>query len=76
MRIGNRRFDLVTRGKDAWAADEATNAAIIAAMRSARGMSVSAFDERGRSFVESYDLEGAATAMDAAVVGCAGARRS
>ncbi|MEE4287838.1 MAG: hypothetical protein V2J14_00585 [Erythrobacter sp.] len=76
LRIGNSRFDLVTRGSDAWASDEATNAAIIAAMRSARRMSVSGFDERGRSFVDRYDLEGAATAMDAAVVGCAGARRS
>ena len=47
------------------------DAAIIAAMRSADSMSVRAIDRSGRRFTDRYSLEGAATAMDAATVGCA-----
>lgn len=71
LAIGTRRFDLVTQGQDAWGADKAMDAAIIAAMRSATRMSVSATASNGRRFTDRYALEGAATAMDAAVVGCA-----
>lgn len=71
LAIGGRRFPLVGGGGDAWAPDQATNAAIVAAMRSAGSMSVSASDRRGRRFSNSYDLSGAATALDAATVGCA-----
>ncbi|MEM7703480.1 MAG: invasion associated locus B family protein [Pseudomonadota bacterium] len=71
--IGTRRFDLIAKGQDAWAADKAMDAAIIAAMRSASRMSVSATASNGRRFTDRYALEGAATAMDAALVGCASA---
>ena len=71
LSVGGRRFALAGGGGDAWAADKAMDAAIVAAMRSARMMTVSARDTRGRSFFDSYPLEGAATAMDAATVGCA-----
>jgi hypothetical protein len=54
------------RGRDAWALDEKGDAAIIAAMRSNTAMRV-----RAAGFSERYDLEGVATAIDAAVVGCA-----
>jgi hypothetical protein len=47
------------------------DAAILAAMRSAPQMTVSARDSRGRRFSDRYILEGAATALDAATVGCA-----
>jgi hypothetical protein len=47
------------------------DAAIVAAMRSAPGMWISAHDAKGRSFGNGYQLDGAATAMDAATVGCA-----
>ena len=40
-------------------------------MRSAREMVVQARDTRGRGFTNSYALTGAATAMDAAALGCA-----
>jgi hypothetical protein len=40
-------------------------------MRSAESMSVSATDRSGRRFTDRYGLEGVATAMDAATVGCA-----
>jgi len=50
------------------------DAAIVAAMRSAGTMSVSATDSAGRRFTDRYSLEGAATALDAATVGCARVR--
>lgn len=71
LRIGSQRFALTGGGGDAWAQDKAMDAAIIAAMRSAPTMTVSARDRRGRVFSDRYALSGAATAMDAAAVGCA-----
>lgn len=72
LSVGDRRFTLAAKGRNAWAADNATDAAIIAAMRSASRMTVSARAENGAQFSERYNLAGAATAIDAAVVGCAG----
>jgi hypothetical protein len=71
LSLGGQRFVLSAGGADAWSADRRMDAAIVAAMRSARGMNVSARDERGRSFGNSYVLAGAATAMDAATLACA-----
>lgn len=71
LAIAGQRFALVAGGADAWAADPRMDAAIVAAMRSAPTMALSARDFRGRPFGNSYDLAGAATAMDAATVGCA-----
>lgn len=71
LSIGGQRIQLVGGGGDAWAADKRGDAAIIAAMRSAGQMTVNARDVSGRGFSNSYDLQGAATAMDAAAVGCA-----
>ncbi len=64
-------FELTGGGGDAWAKDRKMDAAIIAAMRSAGGMTVTARDRNGASFTDRYGLAGAATAMDAATVGCA-----
>lgn len=75
LSLGGKRFALSGGGGDAWAQDKAMDAAIVAAMRSARSMTVSARDTRGRRFADSYPLEGAATAMDAATVGCARVNR-
>lgn len=66
LRVGRANFNLVGQGRDAWARDRQTDAAIVAALRSATTMRVSA-----SGFSDRYDLSGAATAMDAAVVGCA-----
>lgn len=74
LNIGGQRFALVGGGGDAWAADSKMDAAIVAAMRSAATVALSARDARGRPFGNSYDLAGAATAMDAATVACAGLR--
>jgi hypothetical protein len=69
--LNRQRFELVGGGADAWAADRKMDAAIVAAMRSADSMTVWARDSRGRQFSSTYRLIGAATAMDAAAVGCA-----
>lgn len=61
LRVGRARFPLVAGGADAWSPDPRTDAAIIAAMRSAERMSI----ER-----DTYQLRGAATAIDAAMLGC------
>jgi hypothetical protein len=66
LTIGDKRFDLVAKGRNAWAVDARGDAAIVAAMRSASRMSVS-----GGGFTDRYTLSGAATAIDAATVGCA-----
>ncbi|MCL9999994.1 MAG: hypothetical protein NBV68_11480 [Erythrobacter sp.] len=66
LAVGDKRFDLVAKGRNAWAADARGDAAIVAAMRSGTRMSVS-----GRGFTDRYTLAGAATAIDAATVGCA-----
>lgn len=71
LSIGGERFKLTGGGGDAWAADNRMNAAIVAAMRSARGMTVSATNAAGRRFSNSWPLAGAASAMDAAAIGCA-----
>ncbi len=74
LALGGQRFALVGGGGDAWSADKRMDAAIVAAMRAAGEMFVSARDASGRSFSNAYKLEGAATAMDAAAIGCAQAR--
>ncbi|MFC3173116.1 hypothetical protein ACFOD9_02505 [Novosphingobium bradum] len=71
LTIGGQRFVLVSGAADAWAQDRRMDAAIVAALRSAPTMAVSARDAAGRSFGNSWRLDGAATAMDAATVGCA-----
>lgn len=71
LKVGSRSFALTGAGANAWAQNRQMDAAIVAAMRSASSMTVSATDNRGRRFSNTYDLDGVATAMDAATVGCA-----
>jgi hypothetical protein len=71
LSIGGQRLRLTGGGGDAWAVDRRMDAAIVAAMRSAPSMTVYARDAQGRGFVNTYQLAGAATAMDAASIGCA-----
>ncbi len=68
--VGERRFVLAGGGADAWAPDKRGDAAIIAAMRSASSMSVSTRAATGGTFSDVYALPGAATAIDAAALGC------
>lgn len=68
--IGENRFTLVGGGADAWAADRRADAAIVAAIRSGTSMSISARARTGAGFADTYRLRGAATAIDAAALGC------
>lgn len=72
LSIGERRFELQAGDADAWAPDSRTDAAIVAAMRSGRSMSVETVGANGAPFADSYALKGAATAIDAAALGCVG----
>ncbi|KPF64526.1 invasion associated locus B family protein [Porphyrobacter sp. AAP60] len=74
LAVGGKRFTLVAKGRNAWAKDVRDDAAIIAALRGASRMSVSASSAKGGTFTDRYALAGAATAMDAATVACAGRR--
>ena len=74
LAVGGKRFALVAKGRNAWASDTRADAEILAALRSASRMSVSARSAEGRTFTDRYALAGVATAMDAAIVGCANAR--
>lgn len=71
LRIGAKTFALIGGGGDAWAVDGRMNAAITAAMRSASDMTVSARGADGKGFSNTWKLGGAASAMDAAAIGCA-----
>ncbi|MFA5988221.1 MAG: hypothetical protein WC803_01265 [Sphingomonas sp.] len=70
LSVGARRFELVASDADAWAQDARTDAAIVAAMRASRSMSVEALSRTGQPFADVYALRGAATAIDAAALGC------
>ncbi len=75
LSVGDRRFALAAGDADAWAPDARTDAAIIAAMRSSRSMSVEGLARDGAPFADTYALRGAATAIDAAALGCVGRPR-
>jgi len=68
--IGDSRFALVGGGADAWAPDRRADAAMVAAIRSGTSMSISARARTGAGFSDTYRLRGAATAIDAAALGC------
>lgn len=71
LRIGGKRIVMTAGGGDAWPRNDTDNAAIVAAMRSAGSMTVNARDAKGRPFANTWALPGAASAMDAALIGCA-----
>ena len=69
--VGGQRFALGGGGADAWARDAKADAAIVAAIRNATEMRITATSATGRSFADTYVLRGAPTAIDAATLGCA-----
>lgn len=71
LAIGERRFELIAGASDAWAPDARTDRAIVAAIRSSRSMSIESVARGGGAFADVYALKGAATAIDAAAMGCA-----
>jgi len=68
--ISGRRFTLTGGSADVWAQDKRMDAAIVAAIRSARSMSITTLDRQGKALVDTYALRGSATAIDAATLGC------
>jgi hypothetical protein len=70
LTIGDKRFRLIAGGSDAWARNARQDAAIVAAMRSGSSMSIETRSNNGRAFADVYRLRGAATAIDAAALGC------
>lgn len=71
LSVGERRFALIAGQADAWSPDKRTDAAVVAAIRSGRSMSVESLSKGGQPFADVYALRGAATAIDAAALGCA-----
>ena len=71
LSLAGQHYRLAGAGLDAWSADARMEAAIVAAMRSAETMTLSAHDRANKPFADSYALSGAATAMDAAALACA-----
>jgi hypothetical protein len=70
LSVGERRFELMAGERDAWAPDTRTDLAIVAAIRQGRSMSVETMGTNGGAFADTYALQGAATAIDAAALGC------
>lgn len=68
--IGGRRFQLAANRSDGWSQDKRMDSAIIAALRSANSMTIESTGRDGRPIVDAYLLRGAATAIDAASLGC------
>lgn len=71
LTIGNQRFPMVAGTVNAWAPHPRVDAAIVAAVRSGETMTVSSVSARGAPFSDRYRLQGAASAIDAAALGCA-----
>lgn len=70
LRIDDRTFQLAGGGVNAWAPDPRADSEIVAAMRSGIGMTIETRTDRGAIVRDSYQLRGAATAIDAAAIAC------
>lgn len=71
LKIDERTFQLLAGGRDAWAQDKRADAEIVSAMRTGVAMTVETRSGRGTVIRDNYGLAGAATAIDAAAIGCA-----
>lgn len=74
LTIGSRRFILTGNGIHGWASGPRMDAAIVAAIRTSPSMSVESISASGSAIADTYKLRGAATAIDAAALGCAAPR--
>lgn len=70
LTIGSQRFQLVAGTVNAWAPHPRVDAAIVAAIRSGEEMTISSVSAKGAPFNDRYRLQGAASAIDAAALGC------
>jgi hypothetical protein len=71
LRIDGRSFQLVGRGRDAWAPDARADAELVAAMRTGLVMNVETRSAGGGMIRDQYRLQGAPSAIDAAALACA-----
>lgn len=71
VRVGTAYFTLTGSGNNAWPTNAQDDARIIRAIRAAGSMTVFAHDTHGQRFTDRYNLDGVATAIDAATIGCA-----
>lgn len=69
--VGNKKWRLAAGKTDAWAPSANHDSFILAKMRAATSLSVSSVAATGGGFADTYALKGAATAIDAAALGCA-----
>ena len=74
LRIDERTFQLVGGGNNAWAPDARADAEIVAAMRTGIELTIETRSVTGALIRDQYQLRGAATAIDAAVIACASRR--
>ena len=72
LRIDDRLFQLIGGGDTAWAENARADADIVAAMRTGVQMTLDTRAENGTGLRDTYPLRGAATAIDAAAIACAG----
>ena len=68
--IAGRHFQLTAHRSDGWSQDKRMDASIVAAIRSSTSMTVESVGRDGQPIVDAYRLRGAATAIDAASLGC------
>lgn len=68
--LGTMRVPLVASGSDAWAPTRAIDMQIAHAIRGGQSMRLEMRTEKGTAVSELYALQGVASAMDAAVLGC------
>ncbi len=72
LNAAGRRFRLQANASEGWSVDRRMDLAIVAAIRSASSLSIESIGRDGRAIVDAYSLRGAASAIDAAAIGCAG----
>jgi hypothetical protein len=72
LRIDDQTFQLLAGGANAWAPDGHADADILAAMRTGIEMVIETRAVGGTLIRDTYRLRGAATAIDAAAIACAG----
>lgn len=72
LTVAGRSFALLAHGGDAWAADARDDARIVAAARGGDRLEVTATGTRGGRFTDPYALTGFSSAVDQAILACAG----
>jgi hypothetical protein len=74
LTVDDRRWEIAGGKYDAWAPSPLHDSYIVAKIRSSRSMSIASVGINGGAFADTYKLSGAATAIDAAALGCAPTR--